>query len=106
MELIKWTDHVEAKEPFHRKMLFQTDGSKAVLLTLQPGQFLPPHQHPGCSVYVQVLSGKVTVKTDHATCVHTSEHLLQIDGEESVGIRNESREQAVVSIILAAKQKP
>ncbi|MDV6374717.1 hypothetical protein [Deinococcus arenicola] len=44
------------------QVLAATPHGRALLFTLEAGQGIPPHRHPGASVIVAVLSGQIEVR--------------------------------------------
>ncbi len=80
---------VSAVRP-NRTVLVQQPCLKVSHLTLAPGQALPRHQHPGCYVRLQGLSGTTTVQLGEDEVVLASRQLLGFSGETRVSPRNDS----------------
>lgn len=85
----------------NRQLLINEDGLKVLYLSLMPGQGMPVHNHPGCTVVIQGLVGEATVWLDGEEHPLKAQELMSFSGERSVSPRNLSAEPAGVLITLA-----
>jgi quercetin dioxygenase-like cupin family protein len=49
-------------EGYQLELLFEAPEARASLVTLAPGQFVPPHRHGSCSDFMFVVDGVLTVE--------------------------------------------
>lgn len=89
---------VSAERP-NRKVLVQQPCLKVVQLTLAPGQALPLHRHPGCSVLLQGLTGSVTVQLEEKTTL-APQQLLGFSGDSLVSLHNDSAAPSALLVTL------
>ncbi|MBX3144147.1 MAG: hypothetical protein KF813_10355 [Trueperaceae bacterium] len=83
-----------------RKLLISAPGLKVLYLSLMPGQGMPVHNHPGCTVTIQGMVGEATVWLEGEAHRLTSQELVTFSGELSVSPRNLSDAPAGVLISL------
>ncbi|GGL97631.1 hypothetical protein [Deinococcus aerophilus] len=69
------------------QVLAATPGGRALLFTLEAGEGLPPHRHPGAQVVLAVLSGEVEVRAGEAgpqtvgaagVVTHDGDHVISV----------------------------
>ncbi len=84
----------------NRQLLINDGRLKLLYLSLMPGQGMPVHNHPGCTVVIQCLVGEATVWLDGEEHPLKEKELVTFSGELSVSPRNLSDEPAGVLITL------
>ena len=90
-----------AGESANRQLIVQEPGLTMVYLSMAPGQGMPVHNHPGCTVAIQGMHGESTVLLDGEKYPLAPLQLLTFSGELSVSPRNESEAAAAVLITLS-----
>lgn len=85
----------------NRQLLVNESGLKVLYLSLMPGQGMPVHNHPGCTVTIQGMVGEATVWLDGSEHRLRPQELVSFSGKLSVSPRNLSDEPAGVLITLA-----
>lgn len=85
----------------NRKLLVKAPGLTMLYLSMAPGQGMPVHSHPGCTVAIQGMLGEATVLLDDERHTLGPQELLSFSGERMVSPRNESSAAAAVLITLA-----
>lgn len=83
----------------NRKALVQQPDFKVIHLTLAPGQALPPHKHPGCTVLLQGLRGTTTVQLEEEATL-PPQHLLGFSGNSLVSLKNDSDAPSALLVTL------
>ena len=69
------------------QVLAATSGGRALLFTLEAGQGLAPHRHPGARVVLAVLSGEVEVRAGEAGAQTVgAAGVVTHDGDHSIGV--------------------
>lgn len=89
-----------------RRFLVKEPGLIQLYLTMQPGQGMPVHNHPGCTVTIQGMVGEATVYLDGAPHPLKEHELIAFSGERMVSPRNDSAASAAVLITLAEVTTP
>lgn len=84
-----------------KTLLVKTPQLTMLYLSMAPGQGMPVHDHPGCTVAIQGMVGEATVLLDGKTHRLAPGELLSFAGECQVSPRNESPADAAVMITLA-----
>lgn len=85
----------------NKKLLVKTPQLTMLYVSMAPGQGMPVHNHPGCTVAIQGMVGEATVLLDGVRHVVGPQALLSFSGELMVSPRNESAAPAAVLITLA-----
>jgi quercetin dioxygenase-like cupin family protein len=89
-----------------RELLVNLPGFKVLHLSLKPGQRMPLHDHPGCTVTIMGLAGTATVTLDGSDIEVAPQHLLSFPGESQVSPGNASADDCAVLITLAERPTP
>ncbi|HRN19032.1 MAG: cupin domain-containing protein [Trueperaceae bacterium] len=84
-----------------RRVLVKEPGLTILHLTMGPGQAMPVHNHPGCTVTIQCMAGEACVVLEGASYPLKTHELFSFSGELMVRPCNESDEPAAVLITLA-----
>lgn len=84
----------------NRTLVQGSPGFKVLHLSLRPGQRMPVHDHAGCYVTIQALTGTATVRLDGARIVVPAGQVLSFPGESRVSPGNDSAEDCAVLITL------
>lgn len=74
---------------------------RAVRLSLDAGESLPEHTHPGTDVLFHVLDGRVTVTLDSEAHVLQAGEIARFDGERSIAPTAET--DATALVVLAER---
>ncbi len=88
-----------------KKVLVREPGLRILYLSMLPGQGLPVHNHPGCTVTIQGLLGEASVWLEGVEHPLGAQELVSFPGELSVSPRNLSGAPAGVLITLAERTK-
>ncbi|GGL74334.1 hypothetical protein GCM10010840_10530 [Deinococcus aerolatus] len=75
-----------------------TPGGRSLLFTLEPGQGIPPHRHPGSQVLLAVLSGEVEVRAPDMQVARAGEVLVH-DGDGSISLLARQSAQVLVTLL-------
>lgn len=89
-----------------KRFLVKEPGLTMLYLTMESGQGMPLHNHPGCSVTIQGMVGEATVFLDGVPHPLKENELVSFSGELMVSPRNDSTAAAAVLITLAAVASP
>src|SRR5690606_9922056 len=81
-----------------KTLLVTTPELTMIYLSMAPGQGMPLHNHPGCTVAIQGMVGEATVLLDGQRHTLAPQALLGFSGEQMVSPRNESAAPAAVVI--------
>lgn len=84
-----------------KKLLVREPGLTVLYLSMLPGQGMPVHNHPGCTVTIQGMLGEATVWLEGVEHPLRPQELVSFSGELSVSPRNLSGAPAGVLITLA-----
>lgn len=86
----------------NKTLLVKTAELTMIYLSMAPGQGMPVHNHPGCTVAIQGMLGEATVQLNGEAQRLAPGQLLSFPGEWMVSPRNESGASAAVLITLAS----
>ncbi|GAA4021055.1 hypothetical protein GCM10022631_38780 [Deinococcus rubellus] len=89
------TDIQRAAPP---QVLKVTPHGRALLFTLEAGQGVPPHRHPGAQVILAVLSGVVEVRTQHPQMLEAGS-VTTHDGDETISLLAHQPGQVLVTLL-------
>jgi quercetin dioxygenase-like cupin family protein len=81
--------------------LFAVDRPRAVRLSLEAGQELPVHSHPGMDVVVHVVEGRLTMVVDGEPYALSAGDLLRFEGGREVA---PAADTAATAVVLLAPQ--
>ncbi len=87
-------------EHFTKRVIFKDQSSAAFVLNFKPGQALPAHQHPGSTVYLQVISGTGEFTIDGKAVPVKTQDLLTVAGNEELAFTNVSKAPISLYVIL------
>src|SRR5690606_34733061 len=85
-----------------KTLLVKTSELTMIYLSMAPGQGMPVHNHPGCTVAIQGMLGEATVQLNGEAQRLAPGNLLSFPGEWMVSPRNDSESSAAVLITLAS----
>ena len=71
-----------------KRMIFKSDNVIAFVLNIAKGEMLPGHTHLETTLFLQVMDGDAIVITDGKETTLQVGELMQIDGKESMQVRN------------------
>ena len=86
----------------NKTLLVKTSELTMIYLSMAPGQGMPVHNHPGCTVAIQGMLGEATVQLNGEAQRLAPGQLLSFPGDCMVSPRNESAASAAVLITLAS----
>lgn len=92
-----------AETAANKQLLVKTPGLTILYLSIAPGQGMPLHNHPGCTVAIQGMIGQATVLLDDESHDLGPQELLSFSGNKMVSPRNESSSAAAVLITLSVE---
>jgi len=83
------TEHTAAPADLQRaappQVIAVTPHGRSLLFTLEAGQGLPPHRHPGAHAVLAVLAGEIEVTTQGTQTVKAGE-VVTHDGNEPISL--------------------
>ena len=101
MEIKNLHDFIQfAGEGFTKRILFKTDNTVAFLLNFKPGHTLPPHKHRDGELFLHVLTGNLIIEVDGVSQEITTDQVVRCSGNEMLGIKNRSDQDATIYILL------
>lgn len=89
------TDIQRATPP---QVLAATPHGRALLFTLEAGQGIPPHRHPGAAVVLAVLSGEIEVRMQGTQTLQAGE-VMTHDGNEAISLLARQPGQVLVTLL-------
>lgn len=75
-----------------------TPHGRALLFTLEAGQGMPPHRHPGAQAVLAVLSGEIEVRAQTTQTLNAGE-VLTHDGNEPISLLALQPGQVLVTLL-------
>lgn len=92
---------VEPTGKLSKRMIYKDQNVIAFILNIAQGQSLPSHTHFDCTVLLQVLVGKATLKVDGKTVAMEQKELVQLDGPETMSVDNIGSETLVLYVSIS-----
>ncbi|CAM4007655.1 cupin domain-containing protein [Deinococcus frigens] len=89
------TDIQRAAPP---RVLAVTPHGRSLLFTLEAGQGIPPHRHPGAQAVLAVLSGEIEVTTQSAQTLGAGQ-VVTHDGNEPISLLARQPGQVLVTLL-------
>lgn len=80
------------------QVLAVTPHGRSLLFTLEAGQGIPPHRHPGAHAVLAVLSGELEVRTQGTRTVAAGE-VVTHDGNEPISLLARQAGQVLVTLL-------
>jgi quercetin dioxygenase-like cupin family protein len=77
-----------------------TPHGRSLLFTLEAGQGIPPHRHPGAQVVLAVLAGEIEVATEATQTVKAGE-VVAHDGNGSISLLARQPGKVLVTLLGA-----
>lgn len=89
MNKFVFTDYfAEPQGKISKRMIYTSENVIAFVLNIAKGEVLPAHTHLQSTLLFQIMNGEADVFVDGKTTPLKTGELMQIDGQESVQVKN------------------
>lgn len=88
-------------EKFTKRVIFKKGANTAFLLNFMPGQELPPHPHPGCDVFIQMMQGEGTFTVDGQETAVKQNDVIHCADQEKLAFKNSGNTPATLYVVIS-----
>ncbi|CAM3398069.1 cupin domain-containing protein [Deinococcus saxicola] len=92
------TKHMDIQRAAPPQVLTATPHGRSLLFTLEAGQGIPPHRHPGAQAVLAVLSGQIEVRAQTTQTLKAGEVVVH-DGNQQISLLALQPGQVLVTLL-------